>query len=171
MKRTIFFFFIFSLLFIPCFEAAAQNKTASTTTASTFDTSTLPQWVKDMRRWDIITFGVFPFSLFTVTFITDMIRWNNANGFDFSDEGRRYAPWPLKSAGAVGMTNEEITRTVLLAFGVSMTVALIDLIIVKTKRNNERRRTESIPPGNYEIKIDPQEPESPDAEDGESASQ
>jgi len=174
MKKIFLIFFIFSLLLIPCFEAAAQNTTASSTTTSTFDTSTLPQWVRDMRRWDIITFGVFPFSMFTVTFITEMIRWNEANGLDFSDEGRRYAPWPFKSAGAVEMTNDEHARTILIALGVSMTVALVDLIVVKIKQHSERRRIENMPPGTYEIEKkpygEPQEPEEPDGENSEPAS-
>jgi len=166
MKKIFLIFFIFALLLTPCFEAEAQNKTASTTTASTFDPSTFPQWVKDMRRWDIITFGVFPFSMFTVTFITDMVRWKEANNFNFTEEGRQYAPWPLKSAGAVEMNNKEITRTIVLALGVSMTVALIDLIIVKTKQHNERRRIENMPSsGIYEIEREPYgEPEETDGE-------
>jgi len=168
MKKIFFLFFIFSLFLIPCFEAAAQNTTASSTTTSTFDTSTFPQWVRDMRRWDIITFGVFPFSMFTVTFITDMIRWNDANGLDFSETGRQYAPWPFKSAGAVEMTNDEHTRTILLALGVSMSVAFIDLIIVNIKRHKALRRADSMPPGSYEIEKkpygEPQETENSDSE-------
>jgi CubicO group peptidase (beta-lactamase class C family) len=168
MKKLIFLFFIVSLFLIPRFQAEAQNVTASTTTTSTFDASAFPQWAKDMRRWDIITFGVFPFSMFTVTFITDIVRWNNANGFDFSETGRQYAPWPLKTAGGIEMTNDEYTRTILLALGLSMTVALVDLIIVKIKRHNALRRTENMPPGSYEIERRPYgEPQEPETSDGE----
>jgi hypothetical protein len=115
------------------------------------NTSIFPQWVRDMRRWEIVAFGTFPFSLFIATFTIDMIRWNNANGMDFSTEGRRYAPWPFKSAGAVGMTNAEFTGTLFLAAGLSITVALVDMFIVRSRRNNEQRLFESVPSGVVEI--------------------
>jgi len=148
MKHIFFWIVLFSLLFSSLYQAEAQNLSTTKPTESTME---LPQWVKDFRRWDIITFGSFPFSMFFVTFVTDMVRWSEANNFDFSDEGRRYAPWPLKSAGAIEMTNDEYARTILIALGVSAVVACIDLLIVVIKRINERRRIESLPSGSIEI--------------------
>jgi len=156
MKRTVFAVVLLIFLLTPALKAAAQNRTDSSTT-TVFDTSNLPQWVKDMRRFDIITFGSFPFSMFVVTFITDMVRWQNANNFDFSDAGRRYAPWPLKTAGAVEMTGQEYQRTILLSFGLSAAAALVDLLIVKIKQRNERRRLESMPSGSVNINRGPYE--------------
>jgi hypothetical protein len=151
MKKIFFAGFIFSLLLTPCFRAEAQSSNSSSSpTTIVFDISDLPQWVKDMRRWDIIAFGSFPFSMFVVTFATDMFRWSNANGMDFSEMGRRYAPWPLKTAGNT-MTNDEYTRTFLIAAGLSAVIALVDLIIVKIKQNDERRRIESLPSGTVNI--------------------
>ncbi|WP_461256383.1 hypothetical protein [Treponema sp. R80B11-R83G3] len=143
---------LFSLLFGSVYQAQAQSLSTTKPTESTLN---LPQWVKDLRRWDIITFGVFPFSMFFVTTVIDIIRWNDANNLDFSEEGRRYAPWPLKSAGAVEMTNDEYARTILLSVGVSAVIACVDLFIIITKRNNERRRIESLPSGSIEINKTP----------------
>jgi hypothetical protein len=140
MKNIFFTVLIAILLLTPVTQAAAQS---NTTTATTFDTTGFPQWAKDLRRWDIVAFGSFPFSMLTTTMVYDMIRWQEANNFDFSDEGRRYAPWPLKSAGAVEMTKEEYEKTILTAVAVSAVIALIDLAIVLIKRNKERRRIES----------------------------
>jgi len=84
-----------------------------------------------------------------------LIRWRDANNFNFSEEGRRYAPWPLKSAGAVELSNDEFKKTIYLAAGVSVGLALIDLLIVNIKRANERKRTENLPSGSYEINITP----------------
>jgi len=150
MKNVIYIIIIFSLLFTPCFQAFAQANQGDSI-PGIFDTSDFPQWAKDMRRFDIVAFGSFPFSLFLVTFATDMFRWNNANGMDFSEQGRQYAPWPLKSAGAVGMTSGEIQRTLWLSVGLSVVVALVDLIIVKIRDDSERRRTESQPSGSVII--------------------
>jgi hypothetical protein len=151
MKQIFFLIILFSLLFNAVYKAEAQSLSTTKPTVTTFNSSGLPQWVKDFRRFDIITFGVFPFSMFFVTFATDMIRWNDANNLDFSEDGRRYAPWPLKSAGAVELTNDEYKKTILIAAGVSMGFAIIDLIIVNIKRTNERRRIESLPSGSFEI--------------------
>jgi hypothetical protein len=151
MKKLFFLIVLFSLLFNPVHRVEAQSLSTTKPTETTFNSSELPQWVKDFRRFDIITFGAFPFSIFFVTFATDMIRWRDANNFDFSEQGRQYAPWPAKSAGAYEMTNDEYARTFLLAAGVSAAIALVDLLIVSIKRTNERRRVESLPSGSYEI--------------------
>jgi len=145
MKKIIFLILIISLLFIPAFQVSAQNKDQT----NEFDNIKIPGWAKDLRRIDIITFGVFPFSLFFVTFATDMVRWYKAGDKPFSDN--RYAPWPIKSAGAVEMTTEEHIRTILIAAGVSVAIALLDFMIVKIKQRNERKRQESRAASSVEI--------------------
>jgi len=147
MKKFLFILVLIFLLFSPQFEAAAQSQ--STPNNNIFDMTGFPQWARDMRRFDIIAFGSFPFAIFTVTFITDLFRWNEANGMDFND--MRYAPWPLKSAGAVEMTADEYTRTIWLAAGLSIVLAITDLIIVKVRQNNARRRIESRPASTVNI--------------------
>jgi hypothetical protein len=149
MKNIFFIFCIFSLLLSPLSKVLAQD------TQNIFDTSDFPQWAQDLRRWNIVSFGVFPFSMFFVSFATDIIRWNDANGMDFSADGRRYAPWPLKSAGAIELTNDEFKRNIMMAIGLSATVAIVDLIIVRIKRDNERRRIDSRPAGSIIIERSP----------------
>ena len=145
MMRNIFIAVIFSsLLLAPVLQITAQDVT-NTQPSTPFDTTGFPQWARDLRRWDIIAFGAFPFAMFTTAFFTDLFRWGNANGMSFSEEGRRYAPWPLKSTGAIEMTREEYERSIWIAVGLSAAVALADLIIVKIRQSNERRRMENAP--------------------------
>jgi len=158
MKKIFFAVVLISLLFNAAHQASAQSLSATEPTQSSFDTADLPQWVKDLRRWDIITFGLFPFSLFAVTFTTDMIRWGSA------DWDRRYAPWPFKAPGGAEMTSYEFGRSILIAAGISMTAAFVDLIIVMVKRNNERRRAESLETGS--VTIDRSFPEEEPQESG-----
>jgi hypothetical protein len=150
MKKTVFTIVLFVMLLIPGFQTEAQNIHDSETTA-VFDMKGFPQWAKDFRRWDIIAFGTFPFSMFFVNFFHDIYRWNKANGMDFSAEGRRYAPWPFKSAGAVELTSKEFGRTILLAAGLSAVFAFTDLIIVKVKRK-KASMIEPPPTGSYTVK-------------------
>jgi hypothetical protein len=156
MKKLIFAVLIIFLFLSPVLRVQAQSNTnSSTPPPNVFDTTGFPQWVKDMRRWDIIAFGVYPFALFFTTAVTDMIRWNNANGMSMNENDRRYAPWPLKSAGAIEMTKGEYERVLLQAAGVSAMIACTDLIIVLIKRHKERKRIESRPRSTAVIDINP----------------
>jgi len=146
-KRITLFFL---LLAVPVFLVPAQTRN-TTATKNFFDLSGSPQWVKDLRRWEIVAFGTIPFAMFTATFAMDMYRWNNANGLDFSDAGRRFAPWPLKSAGAIAMEPKEIETTLIFAASLCVTVAFTDLIITLIKRANAKKRAEALPPNTTTI--------------------
>ncbi|MCL2443586.1 MAG: hypothetical protein FWD13_09025 [Treponema sp.] len=155
MKKLFFLVILISLFITPMYQVAAQSLSATNETTVIFDSSGLPQWAKDLRRFDIIAFGVFPFSIFAVNFTWDMIRWYTHTGFAFTAQGLQYAPWPLKSAGAYEMTASEYLATVLLAAGLSLAIAAVDLVIVKTRQSNERRRIEGMPSGSIEIERRP----------------
>jgi hypothetical protein len=80
--------------------------------------------------------------MFTSTFFMDTYRWSQVG---FADN--RYAPWPMKSAGAVNMTKTEFENTIMIAASLSVAIAFTDLIIVNIKRYKERRRIENLPEG------------------------
>jgi hypothetical protein len=166
IRRILFILLVF---FLPVFYIQGQTSSVPDTALKSvaFDTSSFPQWVKDLRRFEIVAFGSFPFAMFTATFAMDTQRWAN-NGMNWSDEGRRYAPWPLKSAGAVNMTNREQEMTMAVAAGLSGAIALADFIIVQIKRYSARKRVESLPAGTPIIIKSPWPPVSggDDAEEG-----
>jgi hypothetical protein len=116
---------------------------------NSFDTAGFPQWAKDLRRFEIVAFGSYPFTIFFTTTGMDLYRWNANNGMNMND--RRYAPWPLKSTGAVEMDKEEYIKTMTIAAGASVAVALVDYLIVKIKRNKARRIAARIPAGTTAI--------------------
>ncbi|GHV94020.1 hypothetical protein AGMMS50293_03400 [Spirochaetia bacterium] len=144
IKRRVFFAVLLLFAAIPAFRVTAQTTVPGSTT---FDTSGFPLWAKDIRRWEIIAFGSYPFTMFTATFFMDTYRWIDNNGMSWSAEGRRYAPWPLKSAGAVDMSNQQHEMTLIIAAGLSVAIAFTDLIIVQIKRQKARRIAENMPPG------------------------
>jgi hypothetical protein len=152
VKAAVFFLIIFfSLLFPPSrvfAQPAVTPQVQNIVLLSTkVDEAEFPQWAQDLRRGEIVAFGSFPFTMLLATMSMDTKRWIDANGMDFTDEGRRYAPWPLKSAGAINMTSREQETTLLVAAGMSVTIAVADFIIVQLKRNKARRRAESLPAG------------------------
>jgi len=126
-------------------SAAPAQSNDTNTTGNFLDLSGSPQWVRDLRRWEIVAFGTIPFAMFFSTIGMDLYRWNKANGMEFSDSGRRYAPWPIKSSGAIAMEAEEMKRTLIIAASLCVTVAFTDLIITQIKRSNARKRAESLP--------------------------
>ncbi|MDR2314690.1 MAG: hypothetical protein LBE02_09185 [Spirochaetaceae bacterium] len=87
-----------------------------------------PQWAKNLRRAEIVAFGSFPFTVFLTATFVDLYRCAS-HGWD-----RRYAPWPVKSAGAVSMTDGELRLMFGIAVSTSLLIALADYCIVRYRR-------------------------------------
>jgi len=147
---------------VPALLVPAQTNTIP----SIFESTNVPQWVKDLRRWEIIAFGSIPFTMLTATFAMDMYRWQNANGMDFSDEGRRYAPWPMKSAGAVVLEGKEQEMVFIIAASLSVGIAMTDQVIVQIKRYRARKKAEALPVGTIIVTKKPWSEEEDETQDG-----
>ncbi|MDR2068250.1 MAG: hypothetical protein LBP71_00065 [Spirochaetaceae bacterium] len=133
-------FLIFFFLHIAVY---AQTSSGSTTVMPSveFDTSTFPQWAKDLRRAEIVAFGSFPFTLFLATFTTDTVRFAN-NNWD-----TRYAPWPIRSAGGIEMNTRQRLITIGAAAAGSVIISLADHFIVRYKRNRAEKARLNLPDG------------------------
>ena len=127
---------IFTVILSGNLSAQNQNNTAEG-----FDLSGSPQWVRDLRRGEIVAFGSFPFTFFFTSFSVDMYRTATHN-WDM-----RYAPWPVKSAGAVDMTWDQQVFTIGVAAAGSIVIALVDHLIVRYNRNKIAQEIRSMPPG------------------------
>jgi hypothetical protein len=90
-----------------------------------------PQWVKDLRRAEIVAFGSFPFTLFFSKTFIDLYRTASHNW------DRRYAPWPFKAAGAVAMNDSEVRLLFTVAVSASLIISIADYLIVRHKRNRQ----------------------------------
>jgi hypothetical protein len=100
-----------------------------------------PLWAKDLRRAEIITFGSLPFTMFFSLLTADTIFWAS------HDWDTSYAPWPIRSAGAVEMSVDDRLITLGVALGVSLLIATADHIIVRVKRSNEAKKAAALPVG------------------------
>jgi hypothetical protein len=139
--------------------SAQTNQTASTAPAVEDTPLNLPQWVKDLRRGEIVLFGSFPFTFFTATFVMDTYRASQHNW------DTRYAPWPLKSAGAINMTTDETFIVIGAAAAGAFLISIADFIIVQIKRSRAQKAAAALPAGEPIIIRKPWPPaeESPDA--------
>ena len=131
------------LIFVSLSGLWAQTSTAADPdmTSTQFDMTGFPLWARDLRRFEIITFGSFPFAYFFSNFGVDLYR-SAKNGWD-----RRYAPWPATAAGAIDKTKSERFLTIGVAAGGAVLIAVIDYGIVRYKRNRLEKESRNLPPG------------------------
>jgi hypothetical protein len=98
-----------------------------------------PQWVKDLRRAEIVAFGSFPFTLFLTKTFIDLYRTAS------HDWDRRYAPWPFKAAGAISMDRDQIRMMFTIAVSASLVISITDYIIVRYKRSKAEAAPADVP--------------------------
>jgi len=143
MKTVAAYFFLFVLLFFSFSVLHAQTTSppVSSLPSSQFDMTGFPQWSKDLRRGEIIAFGSFPFAYFFTTFSYDSYQWAT-HGWN-----TQYAPWPIKSAGAVEPSKGQKLNLVWIAAGGAAVIALVDYGIVRYKRYQQENEIKNLPPG------------------------
>lgn len=96
-----------------------------------------PLWQRELRRFEILSFGALPF-------VTLLSFW----GYDIIRAAKHpkdpaYYPWPLKQADkAIAFTEKEQRNIFFTAIGISVTIALIDITYRAIKRSAERKRLE-----------------------------
>ena len=137
MKKRILLF----LLFVFLFSLSGLLAQSSEMPASYFDMSSFPQWARDLRRAEIITFGAFPFAYLVTNISYDTYR------FSQHDWDTRYAPWPIKGAGAIEQDTKEKLTVIGIATGLAVSIALIDYGIVRIKRYRAEKQVRSMPEG------------------------
>jgi hypothetical protein len=100
-----------------------------------------PQWAHDLRRFDIILFGSFPFTYWFASTGMDIYRSYQHNW------DTRYAPWPVRSGSVINMTKDEYALTLTCAVAGSIVMALVDYFIVSGRRNRAAREAAALAPG------------------------
>jgi hypothetical protein len=122
------------LKFDGLFSKTSISAFASDTESEASITYGKPQWVKDLRRAEIVAFGSLPLTIFLSSFFIDIYRW--AYHGDFA-----YAPWLLRwSGGGKGKNDAEVKTMFIVAASASVAVALTDYLIVRIKRSKRNRQ-------------------------------
>jgi hypothetical protein len=132
-----FLFFGVLLCCVSSFALHAQ----STAGSAEFDMTGFPLWAKDLRRGEIVALGSFPFAFFFANFGIDTYRFLTHN-YD-----TRYAPWPFAPAASIEQTQSEKFRTLGIAAGGAIVIALVDYAIVRYKRSREQVELRDLPDG------------------------
>lgn len=121
----------FALLTIASVSLFADDLTISD--AEPYNESAIPQWVKDMRRGEIITLGSWPFTTLMVS-LTYSFTMFAANGWDGS-----YFRNPFSSSGE-GYSFNEIKGILLTSAGISVGIGVTDLIVQIVKREKAKKK-------------------------------
>ncbi len=139
-----------ALFLVSCLRPAAFGQTAAPSGGSVagdaaksepYRADEFPQWARDLRRGEVIAFGTLPFTLFVVKAAIDTYRYAD------NDWDRRYAPWPLKPAGAIEMDEDRRMAALAAAAVSSVVLAVIDHVFVRMKRaSKEREALAEAPP-------------------------
>ena len=116
---------IFALLFNTAFPVFAAD-----TTPKPYDNDELPQTMKDIRRFEIITLGALPFVTLDTTLAYS--TWRYAQ-HDFDAE---YKP---DIFAASSFSQEEQKNLILTSLGVCVGIGLSDLIVQIIKRSHKKR--------------------------------
>ena len=137
MKKncSIFAVVLFSLLFnisTPLFAEESTNN----------EKDEIPQVMKDIRRFEIITLGSLPFVLLDASLVYSGIKYAQ-NDFD-----KAYKP----SFNQSNLTKDEQTGVLLTSLGICLGIGVTDLIVNLVKRNKEKKRQEL---RNSPIEIEP----------------
>jgi hypothetical protein len=136
--------FAFSLLPAPRLSAQSASGTGSPAASSTGssaasdkdkDAFEWPQFAKDLRRFDVVAFGLFPFAFLVAGIGYDLMR-SAQHGWDSA-----YYPWPVK--GSAAWESKDYGNVVLGSAVLSLSVAAIDLAIILIKRHAAAKKEEA----------------------------
>lgn len=142
LLKIAFFLFLFSL------GSTAYTEEKKDRTPEPYGINEFATWQKDLRRFEILSFGALPFvSLFSF-WGYDMIR----SAKHPKDPG--YYPWPLKQPDRyVALTEKEQKKVFFTAIGLSVGVALIDYtarVIIRAIRNKKLAKEQANQVGTIE---------------------
>ena len=125
-KSKVFLFFLISLFISTQNIFAEENHEPKP-----YDTSELPQAIKDFRRFEIITLGSLPFVMIDTTLVYSGIRYARN---DFKDE---YKP---NIFDKTSYTTEEQMQILLTSVGISVGIGVSDLVVNIIKRETKKNR-------------------------------
>ena len=126
------FFAAFLALLTIC-SCAAFSDDLTISDAEPYNQKTIPQWVKDMRRGEIITLGSWPFTtlMVSLSYSFTMFATHNWDGAYFRN--------PFSSSGD-GYSFNEIKGILLTSAAISVGIGVTDLIVQIVKREKAKKK-------------------------------
>ncbi len=133
---VIFFVLFFSIMPVSLLHADDEkiDRTPDPYGIEEFNT-----WQKDLRRFEIISFGALPFVSLLSFWTYDIIRSIKHKG------DPAYKPWPVKNPEIAEPLSEDEQRKVFFAaVGISIGIALIDFSYRAIKREVDKKKLQKL---------------------------
>lgn len=125
------------LLLLCVIAFPCRAKEAKDTTPVPYTDDEFPQFMKDLRRAEIISFGALPFVTLTSTIVYSSARYAQ-HGFD-----SEYFPNPFAKASASnGYSTAEQAGILLTSAGISVGIGLTDLLVSVIRRKAAKKKLE-----------------------------
>ncbi len=146
MKKNRFTaFFIFIVLSFSIIPLYAEDKKENHT-PEPYGVDEFTTWQKELRRFEIISFGAMPFVSLLTFWSYDIIRSIKHKG------DPAYNPWPVKKPEiAKPLTEDEQKKIFGAIVGISIGVALIDFSYRAIKRAVNRKKIKAIKAGEEDV--------------------
>ncbi len=124
-----------ALILVICLIPAglpAQTE-GDTVTPEPYQPEEFPGWAHDLRRWEIIAFGVVPVSLILTHLTYDVVRFGvkSAQAGEFD---REFAPWFFAPPGVERFSPGEKETILLTSVAVSVVFAVVDYALGRRQR-------------------------------------
>lgn len=113
------------------------GETGSDTTPVPYGPAEFPEWQKNVRRAEILSFGALPF----VTFFSSL--YYNVYRYYEHDREKEYLPWPLNTGkDTVPLAEDEQKKIFMYSAGISVGVAAFDFVWRTVKHEMKARKEE-----------------------------
>ena len=120
-KKLTAVFILLTYFFSTLPPAAYTQDVSPDRTPEPYGVDEFNTWQKDLRRFEIISFGALPFVTFLSFWTYDIIRSVQHKG------DSAYAPWPIKNPEtAVPLSEGEQKKIFFASIGISIGIAIID---------------------------------------------
>jgi hypothetical protein len=99
-------------------------------------------WMLDLRRFENISLGSLPFSVFFTRIGFDTYKYFATYDKVNKKFDAQYAPWPFKKTSAYVPSADEAKKIIVAAAGLSVILAIADFVILKLRE--KKKKTDSI---------------------------
>lgn len=147
----IFFFILFSAIgLFPISNLSAEDSTTASTTPEEYSDNEFPDWAKDLRRTEIISFGSMPFVTLGVTLGLSTYKYVTGASTSF--------PNPFNKSSTSYTTDEQI-QILKYSSLISLGLGVTDLIINLIQRFNSQKKLKQIQDSKEKVIVTPITPE------------
>ena len=128
MRKVIKYFFTVFFLFSICNAAFGQTSNTTDTTPAPYEEDEIPQGLKDLRRFEVITLGSMPFVTLDAAIVYNGYKYASGKADKFN---------PLATAD---YKPDEMKKIIITSLCVSAGIGLSDYIIRLIKRKSSQKK-------------------------------